>query len=236
MSWHVERSREQSRSSGSSGPADARWFPWGDSSHFAATKSLFVLMGVGVALTKQSSDPTEPPAMKPLQTLLAERLGSPLRTWGGDVACPEPWSFLPCRDNFSLMDLSLIFTDGLQSNWFFGSSQLAPLIIHILRPEPQMWPYFSFSSLPISRPQTSHGHSISQNYLEFEHFSPSLLLPLGSHHPPFCSGPLQLPCARASPRRLTRHMAAKAFLACTWRSNCIASLLKAPWLSSAYCI
>lgn len=68
-------------------------------------------MGVGVAflsLAKRSSDPRSP-----LPCSLSKHFFQ-----GRGGTCSEPWSFFLLQREVQCMDLSLIFTDDLQNNWF----------------------------------------------------------------------------------------------------------------------
>ena len=100
---------------------------------------------------------------------------------------------------------------------------------HKLKPEAHMLSFFLSFPLPLLYgPETSPGVSVSENFLEDGYFSPSLLLPVGSQHPPLCSGLLQRASSWACCRRPVLHSAARAFVACTWKSNHGASLFKVP--------
>lgn len=99
--------------------------------------------------------------------------------------------------------------------------------------------FLPFPSPTVSGPGTSPGESISHNYLESDRFSPSLFLPPPGVHAILLSS-LDL-CSRLLPGLVAEgrpilHLAAKTSLACMWKSSPIASLLKAPWLSTAHCI
>lgn len=97
------------------------------------------------------------------------------------------------------MDLSLIFTDDLQSNWFsdLGNWHHQSLIYSDWRPRCNpISPLF-----PLSRPRTNPDHPITPNYLESEHFSPSLLLP---RFIPLQTGPPPLASIWAGPGSTAR--------------------------------
>lgn len=129
-------------------------------------------MGVGVAflsLAKLSSDPRSPLPCSPSNTFPREA-GA-----GRGRVCSEPRSFFLLQREIQCTDLSLIFTDNLQNNWFsdLGNWHHQSCIYSDQRPRCN-----PVSCLfPLSRPQTSPDNPINPNYLDSEHFSPSLLLP-----------------------------------------------------------
>lgn len=152
--------------------------------------------------------------------------------------------FFPWREDFSPLDFSHELKSHL-CRCFTNESVFLILEIditnpHTLRPEAQMLSFFlPFPSPTVSGPGTSPGESISHNYLESDRFSPSLFLPPPGVHAILLSS-LDL-CSRLLPGlaaegRPILHLAAKTSLACMWKSSPIASLLKAPWLSTAHCL